>query len=179
MWILIVNWPIFVHSMEDIAGFQGHRLRHVYNECIRWNLLQHDRCLVTLLRLCFIYSYAWCALGTLQQHMEHWQLFRFEWKKCWTWKRKQHLAITRVLLVSFFVFFLNFHLIFFFCSNVVLERSDSIEDTGHIRLHLLLCLVIAWVLIYLGLSLGTKSLGKVYFDVSRRNWNNVLNWCAY
>lgn len=47
----------------------------------------------------------------------------------------------------------------------MLELSGGIEDTGHIRWHLLLCLVIAWVLIYLGLSLGTKSLGKVYGHV--------------
>lgn len=45
--------------------------------------------------------------------------------------------------------------------------SDGIEHMGPLRGHLVLCLALAWVLIFCGLCLGTKSLGKVsYFTAS-------------
>ena len=48
-------------------------------------------------------------------------------------------------------------------SNQVLEMSPGIDEMGSIHGHFVLCLAIAWVLIFLGLSLGAKSLGKISY----------------
>ncbi|KAK3099623.1 hypothetical protein FSP39_007129 [Pinctada imbricata] len=48
-----------------------------------------------------------------------------------------------------------------FWENHVLELSDGIEDVGTIRWQLLLCLVLAWVTVFLCLFKGVNVLGKV------------------
>jgi len=45
----------------------------------------------------------------------------------------------------------------------VLKESDSISDTGTIQWQLLLCLLLAWIIIYLCLIKGIKSSGKVVY----------------
>lgn len=45
----------------------------------------------------------------------------------------------------------------------VLQMTSGLDDMGPLHLHLVLCLAIAWILIYCGLCLGTKSLGKVSY----------------
>lgn len=50
-----------------------------------------------------------------------------------------------------------------FWQNNVLELSSGIEDLGHIRWQLLLCLFVAWLLVFLCLFKGIKSSGKVAY----------------
>ena len=46
--------------------------------------------------------------------------------------------------------------------RVVLDVSDGIDEgTGDIKWHLALCLLLAWVIIFLCLIKGIKSSGKV------------------
>lgn len=44
-----------------------------------------------------------------------------------------------------------------------MHLSDGIDEMGALRPHLVLCLALAWMFIYCGLCLGTKSLGKVSY----------------
>lgn len=48
-----------------------------------------------------------------------------------------------------------------FWERYVLEITKSIDDFGEMRVELVLCLIIAWVLVYLCLFKGIKSSGKV------------------
>lgn len=48
-------------------------------------------------------------------------------------------------------------------SNQVLERSEGIDHMGSMKPHLIICLAISWVLVFAGLSAGTKSLGKISY----------------
>jgi hypothetical protein len=41
--------------------------------------------------------------------------------------------------------------------------SDGINKLGGLNWHLVLCLAIAWFLLFLGISRGVKSLGKVAY----------------
>ena len=41
--------------------------------------------------------------------------------------------------------------------------SDGIEQVGLLRPHLVICLAISWIGVFLGLSLGAKSLGKISY----------------
>ena len=50
-----------------------------------------------------------------------------------------------------------------FIRNNVLELSSGIDDLGAIRWQLLLCLFVAWVIIFLCICKGTKSTGKVVY----------------
>ncbi|XP_064608852.1 sodium- and chloride-dependent glycine transporter 1-like isoform X2 [Liolophura sinensis] len=47
--------------------------------------------------------------------------------------------------------------------NHVLELSDGIDDIGQIRWQLLLCLALAWILVFLCLCKGIKSSGRVVY----------------
>ncbi len=49
-----------------------------------------------------------------------------------------------------------------FCfSNYMLDLSSGLDELGGLRWQLALCLLLCWVLVFLGLSTGVKSLGKV------------------
>ena len=48
-----------------------------------------------------------------------------------------------------------------FWERYVLQITDTINDFGEFRSELILCLIIAWVLVYLCLFKGIKSSGKV------------------
>ncbi|CAH1777931.1 unnamed protein product [Owenia fusiformis] len=50
-----------------------------------------------------------------------------------------------------------------FWNNYVLEISSGIEETGIIRWPLALCLLLAWIVVFLCLSNGIKSSGKVVY----------------
>lgn len=50
-----------------------------------------------------------------------------------------------------------------FWQHYVLQQSDGIHDLGSIRWELLLCLVIAWVAVYVCLFKGVKTSGKVVY----------------
>jgi cytosine/uracil/thiamine/allantoin permease len=43
----------------------------------------------------------------------------------------------------------------------VLKITDGIDNMGGIRLELLICLIVAWILVFLCLCKGVKSSGKV------------------
>lgn len=43
----------------------------------------------------------------------------------------------------------------------VLDQSDGIEDMGNIKWDLALCLVLAWIVVYVCICKGIKSSGKV------------------
>ena len=43
----------------------------------------------------------------------------------------------------------------------MLELTDSIDNLGQIRWQLLLCLILAWIVVFLCLIKGIKSIGKV------------------
>ena len=45
----------------------------------------------------------------------------------------------------------------------VLELTDGIENLGGIRWQLFVCFVVAWLIIFLSLCKGVKSLGKVIY----------------
>ena len=45
--------------------------------------------------------------------------------------------------------------------NHVLKITDGIDNMGGIRLELLICLIVAWILVFLCLCKGVKSSGKV------------------
>jgi len=49
--------------------------------------------------------------------------------------------------------------------NYVLEQSDTIEDFGLPRWKLLLCLLLAWIVVWLVLLKGIQSLGKVHTNL--------------
>lgn len=61
-------------------------------------------------------------------------------------------------------FLKNFNLCIFasLCSNRVLNISSGIHDLGGINWELALCLLLAWVCVYLVLLRGIKSFGKVF-----------------
>ncbi|XP_052813847.1 sodium- and chloride-dependent glycine transporter 1-like isoform X2 [Mya arenaria] len=48
-------------------------------------------------------------------------------------------------------------------NNRVLHLSDSLGDTGSVRWDLALCLLLAWTIVFLVLTRGIKSLGKVVY----------------
>ncbi|XP_030836340.1 sodium- and chloride-dependent glycine transporter 1-like isoform X2 [Strongylocentrotus purpuratus] len=50
-----------------------------------------------------------------------------------------------------------------FWDNFVLQRSSGLHDTGVIRWQLLLCLALVWILTFLALVKGVKSVGKVVY----------------
>jgi SNF family Na+-dependent transporter len=50
-----------------------------------------------------------------------------------------------------------------FCRFNVLELSSGIDELGSIRWPLFLCLLVAWVLVFLCLSKGIRSSGKVVY----------------
>ncbi|KAJ6219646.1 hypothetical protein RDWZM_005458 [Blomia tropicalis] len=50
----------------------------------------------------------------------------------------------------------------FFYYNV-LNKSSGIDQLGNFQPHLVICLAISWFLIFLGLLLGAKSLGKISY----------------
>ena len=43
----------------------------------------------------------------------------------------------------------------------MLDISSGLDELGGLRWQLALCLLLCWVLVFLGLSTGVKSLGKV------------------
>lgn len=45
----------------------------------------------------------------------------------------------------------------------VLQMSDGIDKLGHLNYRLVICLAIAWILMFLSISKGVKSLGKVAY----------------
>lgn len=45
--------------------------------------------------------------------------------------------------------------------HYVLGQSSGIEETGGVRWSLALCLVLAWIIVFLCLSKGVQSSGKV------------------
>lgn len=50
-----------------------------------------------------------------------------------------------------------------FWHNNVLQISNGIDDPGSIQVHLVICLLVAWVLVFLCLMKGVKSVGKVVY----------------
>lgn len=50
-----------------------------------------------------------------------------------------------------------------FWQNNVLHISSGIEHSGSIQWHLVICLLVAWILVFLCLSKGVKSVGKVVY----------------
>lgn len=50
-----------------------------------------------------------------------------------------------------------------FWHNFVLEKSSGLEEFGTVRWHLAVALVVAWILIFLCLMKGIKSVGKVVY----------------
>ncbi len=46
-------------------------------------------------------------------------------------------------------------------SNYVLEMSDGMENMGSVNWKLALCLLLAWIIIFVCLIRGIRSLGKV------------------
>ena len=48
-------------------------------------------------------------------------------------------------------------------SNHVLDKSDSINSFGHLNFRLVVCLAIAWTLMFCFICKGVKSLGKVSY----------------
>jgi hypothetical protein len=55
--------------------------------------------------------------------------------------------------------------------NYVLGKSSGIDDMGSIRWQLALCLLLAWTIVFLCLSKGVQSSGKVRLKPSlHRNW---------
>lgn len=85
-----------------------------------------------------------------------------------------YIPITLLLMVSFrficpllwFYFYSN-RVWFYFYSNRVLNISSGIHDLGGLNWELVLCLLLAWVCVYLVLLRGIKTFGKVYNDVCR------------
>lgn len=51
----------------------------------------------------------------------------------------------------------------FFFSNYVLQRTDGIQDLGGMNWPLVLCLAIAWFMVYLALFKGIKFTGKITY----------------
>ena len=49
------------------------------------------------------------------------------------------------------------------CSNFVLEKSSGLEEFGTVQWHLAVALIVAWILIFLCLMKGIKSVGKVVY----------------
>ena len=47
----------------------------------------------------------------------------------------------------------------YFNSDKVLEMSDGIDNLGGLNPHLTICLIAAWVLVFLALLKGVQSLG--------------------
>ncbi|KAJ6219509.1 hypothetical protein RDWZM_005321 [Blomia tropicalis] len=45
----------------------------------------------------------------------------------------------------------------------VLDMTDDIREMGPLRPHLVICLAVSWVIVFFGLSFGTKSLGKISY----------------
>nr|WLN44343.1 AAT2 [Sinonovacula rivularis] len=50
-----------------------------------------------------------------------------------------------------------------FWNHYVLQKSNGLEDFGHVQWHLAVPLTVAWVLIFLCLMKGIKSIGKVVY----------------
>ena len=50
-----------------------------------------------------------------------------------------------------------------FFENVVLEKSSGIEDMGGVKWDLFGCFVLSWLICYLGIFKGVKSVGKVAY----------------
>ena len=53
------------------------------------------------------------------------------------------------------------HIVYYFISRGVLRRSESIEEGGEVLWDQALCLLLAWIVIFLCLIKGVKSSGKV------------------
>lgn len=51
--------------------------------------------------------------------------------------------------------------VYIFCRNHVLEISGGMDEMGMVRWQLFLCLMGAWTIVFLCLSKGVKSFGKV------------------
>lgn len=58
---------------------------------------------------------------------------------------------------------------FLSCSNNVLQKTEGIEDLGNLRLELLGCLVLAWLIVFGCLFKGVQSLGKVSWRSSNKS----------
>ena len=63
--------------------------------------------------------------------------------------------------------FLSFILWSIFSSDNVLELTNGIENLGGLNPHLTICLIFAWICVFLALLKGVQSLGKVsYFTAT-------------
>ena len=58
--------------------------------------------------------------------------------------------------------------------NYVLDMSDGIDSPGKMRWQLALCLLLAWIVVFLCIIKGVKSTGKVII-LSERDYNWEIN----
>ena len=65
------------------------------------------------------------------------------------------------LLTTFFSFSFFFSFFLFSSSNNILKISEGLSDIGDVSWQIVLCLILAWVIIYLCLIKGVISSGKV------------------
>ncbi len=63
---------------------------------------------------------------------------------------------------------------FFLCRNYVLDKSEGIENLGDMKWQLLLCLLLAWGIVFLCLCKGVKSSGKVLMRATCKNSDSSL-----
>ena len=50
---------------------------------------------------------------------------------------------------------------YYICSNYMLDISSDISEPGQLRWQLSLCLLLMWIIVFVCLSKGIKSSGKV------------------
>ena len=58
---------------------------------------------------------------------------------------------------------------FLFSSNRVLHLTSNLGETGGVSWELSLCLLLAWLIVFLVLTKGIKTLGKVFFTLNIRS----------
>ncbi|XP_052808149.1 sodium- and chloride-dependent glycine transporter 1-like isoform X2 [Mya arenaria] len=73
-----------------------------------------------------------------------------------------------------------------FWENNVLAKSHGIDDLGSVQLHLLGCLALGWLVVYLCLWKGVKSLGKLWIEAAVQcfyslgpAWGGVITMASF
>ena len=65
-----------------------------------------------------------------------------------------------------------------FWERYVLQITSDISETGEMRYDLLVCLLLAWILVYLCLCKGIKTSGKVWLSLNI-NFNDPYSNCRF
>lgn len=137
------------------------------------SLLQHHQCLELLVSLPFISGeFRWkCLLNIVQfkRSRKRWCCVFVQsvlpWSECpVNSNRSGYVEECEVASSTQYFFY-----------RETLNVSSSIDENGGVHMGLALCLLLAWVIVFLFIVRGVKSTGMV---ISNATFNLIQNWCS-